>query len=68
VYARANGDAAVLVILNPAERVAAARFTVAPAVKSHRLLAGRPVEMDYENGRYDVTVPGRSYAIYALVR
>jgi glycosidase len=68
VYARANGDAAVLVILNPAARVAEARFTVAPAASDHRLLAGRPVEMDYENGRYHVTVPGRSYAIYALVR
>jgi glycosidase len=68
VYARANGDAAVLVILNPAGRVAEARFTLAPAAKGHRLLAGRPVEMEYENGRYDVTVPGRSYAVYALER
>jgi maltose alpha-D-glucosyltransferase/alpha-amylase len=68
VYARANGDAAVLVILNPAARVAEARFSLEPAVTRHELLAGRGVDMEYEHGRYHVTVPGQSYAIYRLVR
>ena len=41
VYARANGDDAVLVILNPAERPAEARFRLEPVARDHRLLAGR---------------------------
>jgi maltose alpha-D-glucosyltransferase/alpha-amylase len=67
VYARANGDDAVLVILNPAERPAEARFRLEPVVKGHRLLSGRAVEMTYDRGQYAVKVPGRSYAIYKLV-
>lgn len=67
VYARANGDAAVLVILNPAERPAEARFELQPAVSGHELLAGRAVELNHEAGRYAVKIPGRSYAIYRLV-
>ena len=68
VYARANGDDAVLVILNPAERPAEARFRLEPVARDHRLLAGRAVEMTRAEGQYSVKVPGRSYAIYKLVR
>ena len=68
VYARANGDDAVLVILNPAERPAEARFQLEPVARDHRLLAGRPVEMTRDQGQYTVEVPGRSYAIYKLLR
>jgi glycosidase len=68
VYARANGEDAVLVILNPAERPAEARFRIEPAAKGHRLLAGRAVKMTHDGGQYAIEVPGRSYAIYKLVR
>jgi glycosidase len=68
VYARANGDDAVLVILNPADRPAEARFRIEPPAKDHRLLAGRAVEMTHDRGQYALKVPGRSYAIYRLVR
>jgi maltose alpha-D-glucosyltransferase/alpha-amylase len=68
VYARANGDDAVLVILNPAERPASARFRLEPAARDHRLLSGRAVEMIHDRGQYAVDVPGRSYAIYRLLR
>ena len=67
VYARANGDDAVLVILNPAERPAQARFRLEPSAKDHRLLAGRAAEMTHDRGQYAVKVAGRSYAIYKLV-
>jgi maltose alpha-D-glucosyltransferase/alpha-amylase len=67
VYARANGDAAVLVILNPAERPAEARFRLEPVAKGYQLLAGRAVEMTHDRGQHRVAVPGRSYAIYRLL-
>jgi hypothetical protein len=68
VYARGNGDDAMLVILNPAERPAEARFRLEPVAREHRLLAGRAVDMTRAEGQYSVKVPGRSYAIYKLVR
>ena len=54
VYARANGDDAVLVVLNPAERPAEARFRLEPAAKDHRLLAGRAVKMTHDRGQYAI--------------
>jgi len=67
VYARANGDDAVLVILNPAARETTASFQLEPTATDHRLLAGTALELGFNAGRYEVTVPGRSYAIYQLV-
>jgi hypothetical protein len=68
VYARASGDAAVLVVLNPAERETQATLTLRPPARGHELLAGRAAEMRYAGGRYRLTVPGRSYAVYRIVR
>jgi glycosidase len=67
VYARANGDDAVLVILNPADRPAEARFRLEPVARDQRLLAGRAAEVTRAEGQYSVKVAGRSYAIYKLV-
>jgi len=67
VYARAGGDDAVLVILNPAARETTASFRLTPAARDHRLLAGTPVGLTHDHGRYQVTVPARCYAIYELV-
>lgn len=58
----------VLVILNPAERPAAARVRLEPFARDHRLPAGRAVEMTHDGGQYAVKVSGRSYAIYKVVR
>jgi glycosidase len=66
VFARANGDDAVLVILNPAARTTQAHFTLKPAAAGHKLLAGRDLTMRIDGTSYDVTVPGQSYAIYRL--
>ncbi|HDQ44219.1 MAG TPA: glycosylase [bacterium] len=68
VYARARGDEAVLVILNPSGRKAEAKFELKPAAAAHRLLAGSEVDMTYRQGRYEITVPARTYAIYRLER
>lgn len=67
IYARASGDEAVLVILNPASREAEAEFSLKPAVKDHQLLAGTSIQMDVHNGHYKLSVPGQSYAIYKLL-
>jgi glycosidase len=68
VYARVNHEAAVLVILNPAGRETKASFELQPEVRGHELLAGRTVGMEYASGHYRLTVPGRSYAIYRILR
>lgn len=66
VYARANGDDVVLVILNPADRETEAAFTLCPSFEEHRLIAGTSVVMHVEDGRYRIEVPKRCYAIYQL--
>ena len=55
-------------ILNPAEHPAEARFRLEPFARDHRLLAGCAVEMAHDRGQYRIEVPGRSYAIYRLLR
>jgi maltose alpha-D-glucosyltransferase/alpha-amylase len=68
VYARANGDAIVLVLLNPAAREATAKFSLRPIAADHELLAGTAPRMEYADGEYDVAMAGQSYAIYRLVK
>jgi maltose alpha-D-glucosyltransferase/alpha-amylase len=66
VFARANGDEAVLVVLNPAARKEKASFSLTPAAKEVRLIAGRKIRMERKDGKYTIEVPGQSYAIYKL--
>lgn len=68
VYARANGDHIVLVMMNPAARESTAKFSLRPVAANHELLAGQAPRMDYEDGDYEVTMAGRSFAIYRLVK
>jgi len=70
VYARANGDDAALVILNPADRPTEAVFHLEPPARRHQLLAGKAMPLGYskKTGDYRVKVPARCYAIYKLVQ
>ncbi len=68
VYARANGDHVVLVILNPSGRKASADFELALPFAALRLLAGKELTTNRNGTRMSVVVPGRTYAIYKLVR
>ena len=66
VYARANGDDKVLVILNPRAEASSATFDLKPLVSTVELLAGKEVEMKRTDTKYEITIPGQSYAIYKL--
>jgi maltose alpha-D-glucosyltransferase/alpha-amylase len=66
IYARANGDETVLVILNPAERNAEAVFTLKPSYAQSTLLAGREAQITLGQSGCQVISPGRSYSIYRL--
>ena len=68
VYARANGEDVVLVILNPAAKKCKAEFHLRPVVGSHRLLAGNEIDINSREGHYTIQIPGQSYAIYKLIR
>ena len=68
VYARANGDDVVLVMLNPEARESKAAFSLRPVARDHELLAGTAPAMEYANGDYQIVMPGQSYAIFRLVR
>ena len=66
VYARAKDKNVVLVILNPSGREAKAEFSVNIPETHPTLLAGKKVELEWNNGSVTVTVPGQTYAIYRL--
>ena len=68
VYARAHGDEHILVVLNPRAEAASAEFTLKPAAKKLKLLAGKKLKVKNKGGDYNLTIPGRSYAIYKLLK
>jgi maltose alpha-D-glucosyltransferase/alpha-amylase len=67
VYARANGDDMVLVMLNPSAKKANADFSINQIAKDHKLLAGQAIKLKHKEGNYQIAMPGQSYAIYKLV-
>ena len=68
VYVRANGDEAILVILNPAQKTAQASFTLKPEAENFQLLAGKKIKMKVNGAQYQIVIPGQSYAVYKLIR
>ena len=68
VYARANGDAMVLVVLNPRAEAASAKFDLKPAVSKLELLAGKEIKIKRKDTAYDIDIPGQTYAIYRMVK
>lgn len=68
VYARADGNEQILVVLNPAAEEASAEFQLKPDAKKLKLLAGKKLKVKMKKGDYSLTVPGQSYAIYKLLK
>jgi glycosidase len=66
IYARANGEEMILVALNPVARETVATFSLKPAIKKFTLLAGTDVKVKTLNNRYQLAMPGQSYAIYKI--
>jgi len=66
IYARAFGEETVLVILNPADRKAAAQFSLKPHYSGYKLLAGCESELVLNENICRVAIQGRSYSIYRL--
>ncbi len=67
IYARSGGDETLLVMMNPADRPAEARFTLNLKAAGHKLLAGKAVEIKAHEGQYQVKMPNRCYAVYKLI-
>ncbi|MDZ7723639.1 MAG: alpha-amylase family glycosyl hydrolase, partial [candidate division KSB1 bacterium] len=68
IYARANGDDMALVVLNPREKAADAEFDLKPAVSQLILLAGNEIKIKRNGTSYNLSIPGRSYAIYKMIK
>ncbi len=68
IYARACGDEMILVILNPSGRKEKANFNLKPIIDHYELLAGREMEIEIQEDKYQVITPEQSYAIYKFVK
>lgn len=69
VFARANGSDVLLAVFNPAAAGATAEFPLSVPHKRLRLLAGQQLRTKRTAAdRMRIDVPGRSYALYRLVR
>jgi maltose alpha-D-glucosyltransferase/alpha-amylase len=66
IYARANGDEKILVVLNPADRSAEAEFGLKPVIKNFELLAGTESEVELQKENVRITIPGQSYSLYKI--
>ena len=67
VYARANGNDAVLVMLNPSGKEVSATFNVNVPFSTTKLLAGDTFEIQHNENNVTATMPGQSYAIIKLI-
>ncbi|MEJ2629462.1 MAG: hypothetical protein P8078_13035, partial [bacterium] len=68
IYARANGDDMALIILNPGGKKADAQFDLKPVISELKLLAGTDLKIKPDGTAYNISIPGRSYAIYKLIK
>ena len=68
IYARADKDDMVLVVLNPRAESAQASFDLKPAVRKLKLLAGKELTVNQSGTNYDLQIPGQSYAIYKMIK
>jgi glycosidase len=66
IYARANGENVLLVILNPGEKAASAEFPMNVPYKKLQLLAGKEISITKHGETLRVEVPGTSYTVYKL--
>jgi maltose alpha-D-glucosyltransferase/alpha-amylase len=68
VYARASGDAVLLVVFNPSVRPASAEFPLSVTHREFQLLAGKPVTITDGPGGLKMDVPAVAYAIYRVAK
>ena len=68
IYARANQDDIVLVILNPSAESSTASFDLKPVIKKMNLLSGRKLKINRSGTHYDLNIPEQSYSIYKLIK
>ena len=66
VYARANGNDVLLIILNPSAQSAMAEFPINIPCKQFKLLAGTKIPITQNNSRISLKISGVTYAIYKV--
>jgi glycosidase len=66
VYARANCNDIVLVILNPSGQPATAEFPVNISGKSFQLLAGNKISITQKKSSMHIDIPGITYSVYKV--
>lgn len=67
VYARANKNDVVIVVLNPSGKESTATFTINIPFKSTKTLAGKEIMLTHTNQQVSLTIPGQSYSIIKLL-
>ncbi len=68
IYARAYENEMILVVLNPAAKEVKANFNLQPLINRYELLAGSKMNIEIQEEKHKIVVPGQSYAIYKLVK
>jgi maltose alpha-D-glucosyltransferase/alpha-amylase len=66
VYARASGKDVLLVIINPAEKAAAAEFQMNVPYTKLQLLAGKKLHITKKDAMVRLDAPGIAYAVYKM--
>ena len=57
-----------LIVLNPSEKTADAQFDLKPVISELKLLAGTNLKIKRDDISYNIRIPGRSYALYKLIK
>jgi maltose alpha-D-glucosyltransferase/alpha-amylase len=66
IYARANGNDVVLVILNPSEKEVTAEFSLNIPIANAKLLAGKQAAISNDEDDVTIKIPAISFAIYKI--
>ena len=68
IYARANNNDVVLVMLNPSGNNVEASFETSTDFSSTKVLAGDTLNIEHNGNTVSVSMPGQSYSIVKLIR
>ncbi len=66
IFARAAGKETILAVFNPADREEEAEFQLNIEARKLTLIAGKAIDIQYNNSTYSLKIPGITYAIYKL--
>ncbi|MFO1477326.1 MAG: alpha-amylase family glycosyl hydrolase [Verrucomicrobiota bacterium] len=68
VYARSGGGQLILAVFNPSAKPAKAGFEFPVGTSELRLIAGSEIILRRDGSKFEIEVPGITYAVYTVVK